>query len=420
MSAWLYRRLARAAIAAAPACGVVAPLEAQHPTFAAGTSATLVYDRVDPVPGGGSADELRVIHPVAMLHGTAAGGRLGFTGMLNLEGLTLADGQLAPGVAGEGFADRRHPHTWLHEAVVTLQHDLPAGRSGGSVSLSAGKGFAPFGTDDPMSRPVVRYPVNHHHAQILERFVAIAAARVGPAVIEGALFNGDEPDGPDQWPNIGRFGDSWSARLTLIPLAGLELQGSLAHIASPEHRDGGGLDHAKWSLSARFGRAAGEHRLYGLAELARNDEGDGAFIFHSALAEGAWNYRRHAVHYRIERTERAEEQRLPDLWRTPRPHHDFSNLGATRWTIHTIGYAFDAPAPRSLALAPLVEVSVGRVRSLTPGSFDPVLFYGRETFWSLTAGVRIGWGTRLHRMGRYGAADLTPGPMRDAGVEHIH
>ena len=47
-------------------------------------------------------------------------------------------------------------------------HTLVEYEPGRSVhaSLSAGKGFAPFGTDDPMSRPIFRYPVNHHLAQI--------------------------------------------------------------------------------------------------------------------------------------------------------------------------------------------------------------------------------------------------------------
>jgi hypothetical protein len=392
---------------------IAAPLGAQQVT--GGVSATFLYDRVDPVPLGGPLGELRVIHPVGMVHAGSLDGRLSFTGMANFEGLTLADGQLAPGVSGEGYADRRHPHTYLHEAVLTLEPRAPRGIA---WSLTAGKGFAPYGSDDPMSRPVLRYPVNHHLAQVLERLVAIAAVRAGPGALEGALFNGDEPDAPDQWPNAGRFGDSWSARLTLHPFAGIEIQGSVAAIASPEHRDGGGLDHAQRSVSARVERALGSHRLYGLAELARSD--DEAFVMHSFLAEAAWSRRRHQAHYRFERTERPEEQRLADPWRTPRPHHDFSNLGVTRWSMHTLGYAFDGPAGGKLALVPMVELTLGRVHSLTPASFDPALFYGRDTFWAVSAGVRIGWGARLHRMGRYGAAVAKEPGFHGSGMEEAH
>lgn len=84
--------------------------------------------------------------------------------------------------------------------------------------LAAGKGFVPFGTDDPMSRPVVRFPVNHHLSQVLERAVALAGVRAGPVTVEGSLFNGDEPASPGSWPAWDRFGDSWAARLTLSPL----------------------------------------------------------------------------------------------------------------------------------------------------------------------------------------------------------
>jgi hypothetical protein len=42
-----------------------------------------------------------------------------------------------------------------------------------------------------MVRPFLRYPVNHHLAQILERAVAIAAVRAGPLLAEAGLFTGD-------------------------------------------------------------------------------------------------------------------------------------------------------------------------------------------------------------------------------------
>ena len=119
-----------------------------------------------------------------MAHGGAFEDRLRLLATLNLEGLTIPNGELALGDWGEGFMDRRHPHTYVHEVMLSYVH--PFGSF--SASLSAGKGFAPFGTDDPMSRPPVRYPVNHHLAQILERAVAILGARAGPVLLEGARF----------------------------------------------------------------------------------------------------------------------------------------------------------------------------------------------------------------------------------------
>lgn len=404
-------------LAAAAAVGAAfsAPLEAQQIT--GGISATILYDRVDPIPLGGSLGELRVVHPVGMAHASALGGRLSFTGMANLEGLTLADGQLAPGVAGEGFADRRHPHTYLHEAIATYGQSDVVGGVALSWSLSAGKGFAPYGSDDPMSRPIIRYPVNHHLAQVLERLVGIVALRTGPVGLEAGLFNGDEPAAPDQWPNAGRFGDSWALRLTLVPLEGVEVQGSLARVVSPEFRDGGGLDHRQRSVSLRLDRAVRGQQIYALAELARSY--DDVEPLNSFLGEVAWRKRRLEAHYRFERTERPEEQRLANPWRSPRPHHDFSNLGYTRWSIHTVGMSLGMVAPGGLRVTPVVEGSLGRVESLLPGSFDPEAFYGRDTFWMVSAGVRVGWGAPLHRMGRYGAAQA-PSAGGGAGAMHDH
>jgi hypothetical protein len=399
------------------------PLHAQHAgPSAVGISAVPLWDRVDPVPGGGALDELRILKPVMMLHAEPLAGRLRLDAMLNLEGLTLADGQLAPGNWGEGFVDRRHPHTWLHEIMVTAPDLLgSSGGSGAVISVAAGKGFAPFGTDDPMTRPAVRYPVNHHLAQVLERVVAIAAVRAGPLIAEAALFNGDEPESPEQWPRLRRFGDSWAARITALPAAGIEIQGSRAHVASPEHRPGQGLDQTKWSASARLERRIGAAPVYAMVEWARSDEAAGFFVFESVLGEAAWSPGRHRVHYRIERTERPEEVRTLDPFRTVRPHTDNSILATTRWVVHTAGYEIDlTPAEGALRIMPLVEVSFGRVRSETPVSFDPETVYGRDTFWSLSIGVRLAWGARLHRMGRYGVARIEGESIEPGSPGHIH
>jgi hypothetical protein len=399
-------RIAAVLLALAATATAAHPLRAQHhaPPIL-GLQALPAWERADPVPGGGSLAELRVLQPVAMLHAAPLGGRITIDGMLNLEGLTLEDGQLAPGNWGEGFVDRRHPHTYLHELVVAAPDLLRSRGRGYAVSLAAGKGFAPFGTDDPMARPGVRYPINHHYAQLLERLVAIGALQAGPLVLEVGLFNGDEPENPEQWPLASRFGDSWATRITVLPAPGFEIQTSYAQVKSPEHRPGQGLDQRKWSASARAERPFRSGTLYGLAEWARTREGSGFFAFSSVLGEAAWSAGAHRAWYRVERTERPEELRTLDPFRTVRPHTDNSILATTRWTVHTAGYGVELmPAASAFRIAPVVEASFGRVRSETPVSFDPAAFYGRDSFWSLSMGVRLGWGARLHRMGRYGAA----------------
>src|SRR5689334_21765854 len=100
--------------------------------------------------------------------------------MLNLEGLTLSRGELDTGAWGEGYVDRRHPHAYLHELVVGVE-SAPSAVAG---SIYAGRGFVPFGSDDPMTRPFASYPVDHHLAQIIERLMVVAAARAGPIAIE--------------------------------------------------------------------------------------------------------------------------------------------------------------------------------------------------------------------------------------------
>jgi hypothetical protein len=377
----------------------------ERPWVRATGHAVPVWTAADPVPGGNSLSEARLVQPMFVLE-AGAWDHLRFLGTLNLEGATIDNGELTPGAWGEGFMDRRHPHTYAHELLLTLQ-DSP-----NRFSLTAGKGFAPFGTDDPMMRPALRYPVNHHLAQILERAVVIAAARAGPIILEAGLFNGDEPEHPDQWPLLERFGDSWSGRLTGVPLPGVELQASYAHVHSPEHRPGEGTDQSKWSLSALWNRPIESQPVYGLLEWARTSEADGFFVFDSFLAEGAWTPGRHRLYYRFERTERPEEERISQF-RSRRPHLENSILGTTRWNIHTLGYDVGLGWAPGVRLRPLVEVSLGAVSKVGGGLFDVEGLYGQSDFWALSLGLRIDAGAPMPRMGRYG-------PARGLAAEHMH
>ncbi|MEA2722758.1 MAG: hypothetical protein QOH59_529 [Gemmatimonadales bacterium] len=386
------------------------PASAQSsPWIRLGANGVLLYTFADPVPHGRSLAEVRLVQPAFMLHGGALSNRLRLLATVNLEGLTIPDGELTPGAWGEGFIDRRHPHTYLHELVLSADDLLGQLDGSARLSLAAGKGFAPFGTDDPMVRPVVRYPVNHHLAQVLERAVVIAGITGGPVVLEAGLFNGDEPERPGQWPKVSRFGDSWSGRLTVVPVRELELQGSYAHVHSPEHRPGAGTDQRKWSVAGRWDGAVRAYPVYGLVEWARTSEAEGFFVFRSFLAEGAWTAGRSRLHYRFERTERPEEERTLDPFRSVRPHFENSIQGTTRWTIHTVGYGFRLDPVARLEAVPFAEVSYGRITDVGGGVFDASRFYGRSSFWSLGIGVRLNAGMRMHRMGRYGVAQDTAG-----------
>jgi hypothetical protein len=360
-----------------------------------------------------------VVQPVVMVHAGALSDRLRLLGTLNFEGWTIPNGELAPGDWGEGFDDRRHPHTYVHEAMLMYEQPLKTGAGPLRVSFSAGKGFAPFGTDDPMSRPTLRFPVNHHLSQILERAVAILGVRAGPVLLEVGLFNGDEPERPSQWPKIDRFGDSWSTRLTLLPTSPLEFQGSYAEVHSPEHRPGFGTDQQKWNVSGRWAGMMAGSPGYAMVEWARTSEADGFFIFHSILGEGAWSPRQNRLYYRFERTERPEEERGARRFRSPRPILENSILGITRWTVQTAGYGRQFGGWHSFTALPFGEVSYGRIADVGQGLFDAESFYGKTSFWTITLGVRLGVGMGLHRMGRYGVAQNTaPGMVMAHHGEH--
>jgi hypothetical protein len=372
-----------------------------------GAQAIALGTRASPAHAGRSLTEGYLSQPMVMATFSALDDRIGLHGMLDLEGLTLERGELDAGIYGEGYVDRRHPHTYLHELVASAAGSFAAGR----FSLAVGKGFVPFGTDDPMVRPFEKYPVNHHISQIVERLLATVALRGGPILIEAARFNGDEPESPSDLPNSGRLWDSWAARATLLPLSAVELQASVARVTSPELPSGGGLDQRKESISARFEDGtleANELQRYALAEWARSSDYDGqtrAFTFTTMLAEGELRRGRVAVAARLERTERPEEDRLADPFRTKRPPTDFSILGRTRWDIVSARVSTRAWQFRTFVLAPFVEIARQHATAITAGAvFDPSAFYGSNTMWSTTVGLTLTAGMIHRRTGAYGAA----------------
>lgn len=383
---------------------------------AAGQSSTSVMvqaipliTRAAPTATRGNLTEAYVSQPIAMAHWAARALRGQLT--LNFEGLTLDRGELTTGGYGEGYVDRRHPHAYVHEAMLGAQ----GSRGATSASLFAGRGFAPFGSDDPMSRPFVKYPVNHHLAQILERLVAIAALRRGIVIGEFGVFNGDEPLGPGAPPQVDRFGDSWSGRLTALPVESLELSASLANVASPEQPSGHGLDQRKSSLVARYARLDGETSTYALGEWAMTtdrDRGRRVATLRSGLVEGATCRRTITLAARIERTDRAEEEPLLDPFRVARPASDLNSLGISRWLTITASAAWTGWRGQRGIVAPFVEVA--RVAS-TPGDpagiFDPELRYGARTMWMYSLGLRVRAGMHHPRMGRYGVALPAPTTM---------
>jgi len=367
---------------------------------------------------GADLTEGYVSQAAVMGRGDLLSGHLRLDATLNAEGLTMKRAELSTGAFGEGYVDRRHPHTYVHEVIASgLGTVGPL-----AYSASAGRGFAAFGTDDPMMRPFEKYPINHHLSQILERPMVTAAVRLRGAIIEASTFGGDEPTAPGATPLLRRFGDSWSVRGTALPMRGVELQGSYARIASPEQREGFGLDQRKRNVSARLISADGARYL--LAEWARTVEHDhgrkeDVFAYESALVEGVMTVRGVSLALRLEQTERAEEGRTSDPFRVPRPAPDLGISGITRWRTATAALTLPSPIAGPIRGYPFVEVEVTRPRATNALSvFDAESFYRTRTPWMLTAGLRLRFGPMHARMGRYGVA-VPEGPaIRALGISN--
>ncbi len=380
-----------------------------------GAQAIGVVTRESPAIHERDLTEGYLTQPILMANATLLSDALELRGTLDLEGLTMKRGELNAGILGEGYIDRRHPHTYLHEMVVSAKRTF--GDNG--VSMTLGKGFAPFGTDDPMARPFEKYPINHHLAHILERAVAIGALRTGRVIVEAGLFNGDEPESPGDVPNRDRYWDSWSARVTLVPFPQAELQTSYARVRSPENAQGGGADQHKQSASIRLEDA--QHSGYGLLEWARTADYVGStrtFAFASLLAETWARYGIASGALRFELTERPDEPRLTDEFRTPLPATDLTIAGRSRWTIITARVAVSVPLAKVVRLEPFAEVARIRVTpTLRPSGFDPTQFYGSSRIWSFSLGASIQLGMSHMRMGRYGVATTAMRGMKMADME---
>lgn len=342
--------------------------------------------------------------PAIMLNIESRGSRVVLRTTLNFEGITQPDGELTFGGWGEGFIDKRHPHTLLHEFMLSGNFF----RGENSFSLSAGKGFAPYGTDDPMSRPIVKYPTNHHLSQALERWTVNGVAQLGQWSIEAGVFGGAEPTSPYDFSNIETFADSWSARVTRrfggedMGAWPLELSVSHAYIVEEHHEE---LSNTRlYNAAIRHQDRHGPVGMYALAEasLSNPQHGDGFF---SILGEGSLTIGRHKPYGRIEYATRPEYERVgaPGTADFFRYHHDDEPIGATRWLILTGGYGFNAVGTSS-SLRPYVEAQYNKVRS-ERGDIDPRALFGRSGFWSISLGGRIFLGGEAMRMGTYGILD---------------
>ena len=294
--------------------------------------------------------------------------------------------------------------------------------AGGSVSLSAGKGFAPYGTSDPMVRPGLKYPTNHHLSQILERWTANASWLRAGWSVEAGIFGGQEPEGPYDFSNIESFGDSFSARvsrrwgLPSQPGTQWDASASFGSITEFAHT----VEETTRFVNAALVRSAplGSGQLYTLAEASRSFLAGHADFF-SLLAEARYDGGGHQPYVRVEYAERPEYVRngpasTDDFFRY---EHDTDPVGTTRWLIATAAYSFEL-TPNPWSVRPFVEVQHHQVRGHQGGIVATDLF-GGPSFWALSVGARLFFGGDPMRMGSYGVLDSMT-EMTRTGALHVH
>ncbi|MGQ0813059.1 MAG: hypothetical protein ACT4O1_01155 [Gemmatimonadota bacterium] len=350
---------------------------------------------------------LYLTQPALMFNIESAGSKLSLRTTLNFEGITQPEAELTFGAWGEGFLDKRHPHTLLHEAMLSL--NIWSARGGG-FSLSAGKGFAPYGTDDPMSRPVVKYPTNHHLSQILERWT-VNGVYVNPTwSVEVGVFGGNEPTSPWDFSNLESFPNSWSTRISRHIGAGemgvwtWELSGSFGYVKE-EHEEGEPAEVTRlFNLALRHEKDHPFGRMYSLIEGSWSDPKD-ADGYYSAAGEMSVTRGMHKPYARIEYATRPEFAREgpPNTSGFFRYDHDDEPIGSTRWLTIVAGYGVTA-TQLPFSARPYVEAQWNRVAE-HKGGIDPETLFGRSSFLSLSAGFRVFLGGESMRMGGYGVLD---------------
>ena len=361
--------------------------------------------------------------PAIMVNATSPSRRVVVRTTLNFEAVTQADGEYTFGGWGEGFIDKRHPHTLLHEFMVSVNAWSVAG---GSASLSVGKGFAPYGTEDPMGRPAVKFPTNHHLSQILERWTVNGVyLHESGWTLEAGVFGGAEPEDAYDLSNIESFGDSWSVRAgrrfgAAAQNTPWEVTASLARVVESH---GSEEEVTKlMNVGVRYERRLHAGSLYTLLEASRSQP-RGEQGFYAVLGEAQLSTRRHRPYARFELATRPEYHREGPLG-TPgffRYDHDTHTDGATRWAISTLGYGYDL-SEGSVAARPFVEVQHNKV-TRARGDVDPGALFGQTGFWSLSAGFRLFFGGGPMRMGIYGVLDpmtARPDAKRPGAHNYAH
>jgi hypothetical protein len=206
--------------------------------------------------------------------------------------LHLAAGETADGV--NTLVDRQHPHDLFMELSASYSYRLS---EEASLFVYGGlPGEPAYGPPAFMHRMSImdspEAPISHHwlDSTHITFGVLTAGLIVGNVKLEGSRFNGREPDQHRYNIETGPL-DSTSLRLSWNPTSRLSLQGSWAHLVSPEQLEPD-ENSTRWSASGIYTRPLGRNGWWSTSlawgrRSAEHDQLD-AFALESAVGIRDW------------------------------------------------------------------------------------------------------------------------------------
>ena len=330
--------------------------------------ASLVYDR----QGGprGATQTFSESMLMAMAQHPLGPGTLTLRSMLSLDPamgpagypLLLQTGETADGV--HPLVDRQHPHDLVMELAGV--YSLPVGPHA-SAFLYLGYPGEPAlgpvtfmhrfsGMDDPAA------PITHHWLDSTHiTFGVVTAGFVqGPFKLEGSVFNGREPD-QHRWDFDPLRLDSYAGRLSFNPTPDWALQVSYGFIKSPEQL-APEVDQDRLTASATYNRPLPHGNWQTTFAWGRNFDHPGHTL-DGVLLESSLELGRHTLFGRAENVAKDELMEAP----SPLAGQVF------RVSALTLGYVYDLPVARRLALGFGVQGSLNLVPSSLEAAYggDP-------------------------------------------------
>jgi hypothetical protein len=208
--------------------------------------------------------------------------------------LLLASGETANGVTP--LVDRQHPHDFFMELSASYSHPLS---DEASVFFYAGlPGEPAFGPPAFMHRLSImdspEAPISHHWLDSTHIVFGVATGGLiyRNLKLEASRFRGREPD-QQRWDIETGPLDSSAVRVSWNPSPQLSLQGSWAHVKSPEQLQPD-ENQTRWSTSLIYTRAMGPGRWWSstLAWGRRSTDGHDldAWVAESALGWDKWTF----------------------------------------------------------------------------------------------------------------------------------